>query len=238
MVTYAYHWFLFFTSGQISKTGAQALINLERNNLITPAIAVLTLGALASVCIVITAFSLSRKIILSSMLLTNILTGAQFILLNQTATTYLIGVSLVYSILLIIEKKIPFVRTHAFTGGLLLVQMVGYFLINGFSWNWGLLALTGTIIGTLAMWFQNPLKLKVTMLFMGFIWLSYQTAAGAYGQLPGEFVFIAGVITSLVLLTKAQKKGIPLDEVEELPTLIRRKIAERKSLNKTEPAYS
>lgn len=78
MVTYAYHWFLFFTSGQISKTGAQALINLERNNLITPAIAVLTLGALASVCIVITAFSLSRKIILSSMLLTNILTGAQF----------------------------------------------------------------------------------------------------------------------------------------------------------------
>lgn len=172
------------------------------------------------------------------MLLTNVLTGTQFILLNQTATTYLIGVSLVYSILLILEKKIPFVRTHAFTGGLLLVQMVGYFLINGFSWNWSLLALTGTIIGTLAMWFQSPMKLKVTMLFMGFIWLTYQAAAGAYGQLPGELIFITGIITSLVLLTKAQKKGIPLDEVEELPTLIRRKIAERKILNKPEPAYS
>lgn len=172
------------------------------------------------------------------MLLTNVLTGAQFILLNQTATTYLIGVSLVYSILLMLEKKIPFVRTHAFTGGLLLVQMVGYFLINGFSLNWGLLALTGTIIGTLAMWFQSPLKLKVTMLFMGFIWLSYQAASGAYGQLPGELIFIAGIITSLILLTKAQKQGIPLNEVEELPTLIRRKIAESKALNRAEPVFS
>lgn len=172
------------------------------------------------------------------MLLTNVLTGAQFILLNQTATTYLIGVSLVYSILLIFEKKIPFVRTHVFTAGLLLTQTVGYFLINGFSFNWGLLALTGTIIGTLAMWFQSPLKLKVTMLFMGFIWLAYQAASGAYGQLPGELVFIAGIITSLVLLSNAKKNGIPLDEVEELPTLIRRKIAERKSLKEAEPAFT
>lgn len=172
------------------------------------------------------------------MLLTNILTGAQFILLNETATTYLIGVSLVYSILLIFEKKISFVRTHVFTAGLLLVQMVGYFLINGFSFNWGLLALTGTIIGTLAMWFQSPLKLKVTMLFMGFIWLTYQAASGAYGQLPGELIFIAGIITSLVMLTNAKKKGIPLDEVEELPTLVRRKIAERKALHKAEPVFS
>lgn len=166
------------------------------------------------------------------MLLTSVLTGTQFILLHETATAYLIGVSLVYSVLLICEKKIPFVRTHIFTVGLLLVQMVGYFLINGFFLNWGLLALTGTIIGTLAMWFQDPLKLKVTMLLMGFIWLSYQTAVGAYGQLPGEFIFITGIITSLVMLTNAMKKGIPLNEVEELPTLIRRKLAERQVIKK------
>lgn len=162
------------------------------------------------------------------MLITNVLTGTQFILLNEIATTYLIGISLVYSILLMCEEKIPFVRTHVFTAGLLLVQTVGYFLINGFTISWGLLALIGTIIGTLAMWFQNPLKLKLTMLFMGFIWISYQTAAGAYGQLPGEFIFLSGIVTSLVLLSKAKKAGIPLNDVEELPTLIRRKVAEAK----------
>lgn len=158
-------------------------------------------------------------------------------LLNQTATTYLIGVSLAYSILLVLEKKIPLVRTHSFTAGVLLIQTVGYFAINGFSWNWGLLALTGTLVGTLAMWFQNPITLKTTMLFMGFIWLTYQTSAGAYGQLPGEFVFIAGIIISLTMLMKAHKKGIPLSEVEELPALIRRKLAERKA-SKGELAFS
>lgn len=171
------------------------------------------------------------------MLLTNVLTGAQFLLLNQTATTYLIGVSLVYSILLVLEKKIPFVRTHPFTAGVLLVQTVGYFVINGFTLNWALLALVGTVIGTLAMWFQDPIKLKTTMLFMGFIWLAYQTSAGAYGQLPGELVFIAGIIVSLTMLLKAQKKGTPLSEVEELPTLIRRKLAERK-VSKGKLAFS
>jgi hypothetical protein len=190
---------------------------------ITPA--VLILGVLASVCVVITAFALSRRIILWSMLVTSVLTGTQFILLNQTATTYLIGVSFVYSILLMLEKKIPVVRTHGFTAFVLCFQIVGYVIVNqGLSLDWSLLALAGTIIGTLAMWLQNPIKLKATMLFMGVIWTSYQIAAGAYGQLPGEAVFLTGIIVSLVMLTRARKRGIPLDEVEELPVLIRRKI--------------
>ena len=129
------------------------------------------------------------------------------------------------------------VRTHVFTAAVLSIQTAGYFAINGFTLNWGLLALAGTVIGTLAMWFDNPINLKATMLFMGFIWLAYQISAGAYGQLPGEFVFIAGIIVSLTMLVKAQNKGIPLSEVEELPTLMRRKLAERKS-SKAELAYS
>jgi hypothetical protein len=160
------------------------------------------------------------------MLATNVLTGAQFILLNQTATTYLIAVSLVYSVLLMLENKIPMVRTHGFTALILCIQTAGYVIINhGLRLDWGLLALAGTIIGTLAMWFQNPIKLKATMLVMGLIWMSYQIAAGAYGQLPGEVVFLAGIIISLVMLTKARRRGIPLDEVEELPIIVRRKLA-------------
>jgi hypothetical protein len=170
-------------------------------------------------------------------MLTNVLTGAQFILLHETATTYLIGVSLVYSILLMFEKRLPVVRTHAFTAFILTVQTAGYFAINGFTLNWALLALAGTIIGTLAMWFQNPIHLKATMFVMGFIWLSYQVASGAVGQLPGELVFIAGITVSLAMLIKAQKNGIPLSEVEELPALIRRKLTERK-VSKEELAYS
>jgi hypothetical protein len=59
------------------------------------------------------------------------------------------------------------------------------------------------------MWFQNPIKLKATMLVMGLIWMSYQIAAGAYGQLPGEVVFLAGIIISSSCFQSTQE-GFPL----------------------------
>lgn len=163
------------------------------------------------------------------MMLTSFLTGAQFILLGEDATVFLIAVSAMYSILLLLEKRIPFVRGRVFTVSTLAFQVVGYFVINGFALNWSLLALLGTVVGTFSMWFQDPLKLKASMLLLGGIWMTYQIASGAYGQVPGEVVFLTGIITSLVLLTNAKKKGIPLEQVEELPAMLRRKIAERKS---------
>lgn len=194
---------------------------------ITPAILALAFGALASICIVITAFSLNRKVILWSMLFTSALTGTQFLLLDQIAATFLISVSLVYSTLLVLENKIPIVRKKSFTAGILIFQIIGYFTINGLALSWSLLALVGTIIGSIAMWFQNPIKLKVTMLLMGLIWLSYQLSAGAYGQFPGELIFLTGIIFSLTMLLKARKRNIPLENVEELPALLRRKFSDR-----------
>lgn len=172
------------------------------------------------------------------MMLTNVLTGVQFILLNQTATTYLIAVSLIYSVLLMMESKFPVVRTHGFTALVITLQTVGYVVINGLAWNWGLLALTGTVMATVAMWFQEPIKLKVTMLIMGFVWFTFQIVSGAYGQLPGEVVFLAGITVSIMMLMKAKKQGIPLDEVEELPILIRNKFLAKKIPKNAELAFS
>lgn len=160
---------------------------------------------------------------------TSLLTGTQFLLLGQNATTFLIAVSAVYSILLLLEKKIPFVRGKVFTLSVLGVQIIGYLVINGFAWNWSLLALLGTIVGTFSMWFQNPLSLKTSMLFLGLIWMSYQIAAGAYGQVPGEVVFLTGIIVSLVFLNRAKKTGLPLEDVEEFPAMLRRKLKERRN---------
>lgn len=202
---------------------------LTNGFIITTAVLPLTLGALASLFIIVTAFSLSRKTILASMLITNVLTGTQFILLNQPATTFLITVSIVYTAMLMLEKLLPFVTGKAFALTVLTVQTIGYFAVNGFTPDWSLLALAGTIVGSLAMWFHNPLHLKATMLFMGFIWLSYQIAAGAYGQLPGEFVFLAGISASLYFLLKAHRNDLPLESVEEIPIMVRRMIAERKT---------
>lgn len=120
-------------------------------------------------------------------------------------------------------------RTPGFTVGVLIVQTVGYFVINGFVVSWSMLALAGTIIGSIAMYLKNPIKLKWTMLLMGLVWLSYQLATGAYGQFPGEMVFLTGIIFSLTMLYRARRRGIPLEEVEELPALLRRKFSERKN---------
>lgn len=174
------------------------------------------------------------------MLVTSLITGVQFVLLGEMATTYLIGISAAYSLLLILEEKIPFVRSHAFTLGLLAVQVAGFLAINGLSLNWSLLALLGTVVGTFSMWFKDPMKLKASMLALGFIWLSYQFVSGAHGQIPGELVFLTGIITSLIMLNNAKRQGIPLDTVEELPALLRRKFMERKSVEEipAEPVFS
>lgn len=132
-----------------------------------------------------------------------------------------------------LEKYLSFVKGNIFPIAILAIQTIGYFVINGVSLNWSLLALTGTIVGSLAMWFHNPIHLKVTMLFMGFIWLSYQLVSGAYGQIPGELVFLAGITASIVMLFNAQRKGINLETVEEIPVLIRRKLSQRKLTQNT-----
>lgn len=163
------------------------------------------------------------------MMLTSFLTGTQFILLGETATVFLIAVSAIYAILLLLENKIPFVRGRAFTIGLLAVQVFGYFMINGFSANWSLLALAGTVVGTFSMWFQDPLKLKASMLALGIFWLTYQIISGAYGQVPGEIVFLTGIIISLIFLSRAKRNGIPLETVEEFPAMIRRKVSEQRN---------
>lgn len=215
-------------------------VNKERITVISPAIFALTLGALASLFIIISAFSLNRKTILLSLLITNFLTGAQFIILGEIPTTFLIAVSALYTGALMMEKILPFVRSNAFTIGILAVQTVGYFAINGMRLDWSLLALSGTIVGSLAMWFKNPIHLKATMLLMGFIWLAYQLVSGAYGQIPGELVFLAGIIASLVMLTNAKNQGLPLDAVEEIPALLRRKFGNRQATkeNVAEPVFS
>lgn len=215
-------------------------VNKERITVISPAIFALTLGALASLFVIISAFSLNRKTILLSLLITNFLTGAQFIILGEIPTTFLIAVSALYTGALMMEKILPFVRSNAFTIGILAVQTVGYFAINGMRLDWSLLALSGTIVGSLAMWFKNPIHLKATMLLMGFIWLAYQLVSGAYGQIPGELVFLAGIIASLVMLTNAKNQGLPLDAVEEIPALLRRKFGNRQATkeNVAEPVFS
>lgn len=206
--------------------------------LISPAILALIFGALASICIIITAFSLNRKTILWALLFTSVFTGTQFLILNQIAATFLIGISLIYSILLVLENRIPIVRTPSFTAGVLIVQLAGYFVINGFTASWSMLALAGTIIGSIAMYLKNPIKLKWTMLVMGLVWLSYQLVTGAYGQFPGEMVFLTGIIYSLTMLYKARRRGVPLEEVEELPTLLRRKFSKRKKQDSDEKSLA
>ncbi len=191
---------------------------------------VIALGLLASVIVILMSITVQRKNIVVLSILMAVITSFQYFLLEEIGTVWLGAVSLIYAVAMSKENRIPFVKTWTFSIITLVAYVVGYFLINGITFTWGLMALTASLIGTFMLRIHNPIYLKWAMLVNGLTWLTYQLAVGAYGQLPGELVYVVGIVVSLGLLNKAKKNGVNLLDVPEFMTVIKNKFAAQKAM--------
>lgn len=189
---------------------------------------VFVLGLIASALVVVMSLTIKRDMIVKMSALMGIVTTAQYALLGEWSATWLTSVAFFYALGLMFAKKFPIMESKRIAFVLLLIYSAGFFIINGFSLSWPLLAYGASLLGTFMLLVHNPLILKNMMLINGLLWLGFQLASGAYGQIPGEIIYLFGVITSITYLMKAKSKGIPLDKVPEFTTILKRKLEKRK----------
>lgn len=184
---------------------------------------VITLGLLASIGVVVLAFSIRRQSIVIVSLILALLTMTQYALLDKWTTVTLGAITLVYGIIIAFESIFPILKSRWTLTILSIFYTVTFFLMNGVNINMDILAYTASLTGVLIMGMSNPIAAKWVMLINGITWSAYQVFSGAYGQLPGELFYTAGVIITLVLLYKTQSRGDSLDSVPEIGTILIRK---------------
>lgn len=184
---------------------------------------VLFFGLCASVFVVLLSFTIQRKnvVLVSSALAC--FTMAQYMLLGKTATVVLAAVTLLYGVVTLFEKRYPVLGSKYALYVLCATYSAVFFLVNGFSFDVEILAYAASLAGVIIMALRNQIAVKWIMLLNGATWCSYQLIVGAYGQLPGEIFFTVGVLVSLKMLYDAKKKGVPLDKVPEVSTILKNK---------------
>lgn len=182
---------------------------------------VFLVGLIASTIITLMAFSIQRKSILILSVLTGVFTTIQYALLGENGTAILTTISLVYALALCFSAKFPIVESKWVALTLMVIFTTAFIGVNGFSISWSIVSYVASLIGAFMLLFKNQLILKWMMLLNGLSWAIFQLVSGAYGQLPGEVLFIAGVVFSLIVMTRAKKRGQSLDDVPEFSTVLK-----------------
>lgn len=184
---------------------------------------VIALGLLASILVIAMGLTIKRKNVVRLSLAVGTVTTAQYLLLGEWGTAYLTAVAALYAFGLMYAWKVPVLGGKGMAYVLVLVYTVGFFAINGVSFSWSLLAYGASIFGTLLLLINNPLHLKYAMLINGLLWTAFQLISGAYGQIPGEAVYVAGVVFSIIMLTRAHRKGKNLHDVPEFTDIFKKR---------------
>lgn len=184
---------------------------------------VIALGLLASIFVVVLSVSIQRNAIIGVTSLLMLATIGQYALLERWSTVALSVVTLAYGLLTLFESRWPWLRSPLSLTALFAAYTGTFIAMNGFALNVDTIAFLASLSGVVLMTLNNPLTAKWVMLFNGLTWSVYQISTGAYGQLPGEGLFIMGVVTSMVMLYRARRQGKDLSQVPELAQVIRNK---------------
>lgn len=197
----------------------------------------IALGLLASALVFVMSLTIKRPNVIKLSLLLSLVCAAQFAVLGEWGTVFLNITTALYTVGLMLSGKFPQLGGHKAAYVLVAVYTTGFLLINGLALSWGLLSFAASIMGALMLMIGNPLRLKWAMLINGLLWTVFQVASGAYGQLPGEALYVAGVVYSIVMLTRARNRGKDLRSVPELTDRIRAWNSARKDV-KTQAAVA
>ena len=183
---------------------------------------ILLLGILSSATLILSALSLHRGRILIFALLTSLITGIQYGLHEDLATLLVCTVGAIRAIVILGSFKYPrlghwlmmlsFISTY-------IALFVLFTKWNEFTWV-NTLPTVGAIIATVAFFFKDILKVKILLLFVGGLWLTYEFNTTMYTQMIGEsFTLVANLVAAFIIV-KSRKSGIPESELVDIDTQI------------------
>lgn len=198
---------------------------------------VIFLGIIASILVVALALTVQRMPIIAVSAALSVVTAVQYALLDRWSAVALGLVTLAYGLIAVMEGKWAWLRSKAVSGAVIAAYAGMFLALNGWTFSIDIIAFVASISGVLLMMVNNPLVAKWMMLANGIAWTAYQVFTGAYGQLPGEALFVVGVVASLIMLHRAQSAGKDLASVPEAPALVKSWIASRSEIGvRTVPA--
>lgn len=188
----------------------------------------IALGLIASILVVLMSLIIKRDNVVKLSIVLGVTTTAQYAVLHEWGTVWLTSISALYAVCLLFAQRYPALGSQKVAYALVIVYTTGFIAINGVNLSWGLFSYAASILGALMLLISNPLGLKYAMLVNGVLWTVFQVSSGAYGQLPGELLYVAGIIYSVIMLSRAKKRGVDLRLVPEITTVINSKLSQRK----------
>lgn len=178
---------------------------------------VIIFGLCASALLIACSLALSRKRIFLIGLGINLFTGLQYFALGQTGTIPLIVINFILGLVALASLKHKVFGSKAVMAAFFVSYPVMFFAVgNTITTLVDALPLLGSAFSISAMFLKDTLHIKMAFVGTGVSWLFFEASVGAYGQMVGEVLTLAGNISSIVLLTLATRKGIPHSEVPEL----------------------
>lgn len=199
----------------------------------------LIVGLLASTCLVVSSLSLERRRILFLGMVINALNALQYLLLDQPGALAMVGLGFIMSATAFASLKWEQLGTTKILVGFLIAYPTLFFASGTVvSSLVDVLPLLGMMLATGAFFMRNILVVKSMFLTVGMIWLTFQFFSGAYGGIPGEIITMTGNLVSIAMLVTAYRHGRSLDDVEDLASILRRKLGTRKTVGQANPVTS
>lgn len=179
---------------------------------------VILLGLCASALLITGSLSISRSRIFLCGLGINLFTGLQYWAMGNTSTLVLVGLSFLLSLTALSSLKWTALGSPKIMTAFLIAYPVLFFTVGGgkIETMTDMFPLLGVTCATIGSFLKNSLHIKAAFMGVGSFWLVYESSVGAYGQMVGEILTLAGNATSIAFIMLAARKGIDPSEVPEL----------------------
>lgn len=179
---------------------------------------VILLGLCASALLITGSLSISRSRIFICGLGINLFTGLQYWVMGNTSTLVLVGLSFLLSLTALSSLKWSALGSKKIMTAFLIAYPVLFFTVGGgkIETMTDIFPLLGVTCATIGSFLKNSLHIKAAFMCVGSFWLVYEASVGAYGQMIGEVLTLAGNATSILFIMLAARKGIDPADVPEL----------------------
>lgn len=138
--------------------------------------------------------------------------------MGHTSTLALVGLSILLVLTALSSLKWPALGSPTVMIAFLIAYPVLFFTVSGghVETPTDIFPLFGVACATVGNFLKNSLNIKIAFMSAGLLWLVYESSVGAYGQMVGEILTLAGNTMSITLIILAARRGIASSEVPEL----------------------